>query len=160
MSEHCYLIDGYNLLFSLDERGGSFQQQRAAVILSLQQKFAQLGLRGLLVFDGAYRSEEREERSYASPLEIRYTPRGQSADGHIVELLRSSRSKKQWIVVTNDRTIQREARAVGAEVEGTWEFLSSLERRGKKRRKKGKDPRETPAEIERLRKIFEDELNR
>lgn len=150
-----YLIDGYNLIFSLIESKESLQTMRQKLIHTLQKKFAKRKVSGMLVFDGSHRREEESGLSYPSPLIVAYAPKGQSADEYIVEQIEGSRHPKQMIVVTNDRGLARHAKSYGSKVMGNDEFISWI---NKKKKKKAVEAADTKENIDRLLKIFEEKL--
>ena len=151
-----YLIDGYNVIFSLIQSKESLQTLRHKVIRTLQKQFAKRGISGTLVFDGAHRRDEESGLSYSSPLIIAYAPKGQSADDYIIELIETSKNPKQITVVTNDRGLSMHAKSHGAKVEGNEAFIHWLG--GRRRKKSEKEPRDTQHNIDRLLKIFEEKL--
>lgn len=151
-----YLIDGYNLIFSLISSKESLKVLRQKIIRSLQKQFAIRNISGMLVFDGAHRRDEESGLSYSSPLIIAYAPKGQSADEYIVEQIHCADNPKQITVVTNDRGLGLHAKSAGAKVQGNELFIQWLQ----KRKKKGKtsEPKESQQNIDRLLKIFEERL--
>lgn len=151
-----YLIDGYNLIFSLIQSKESLQTLRQKVIRTLQKQFAKREISGTLVFDGAHRRDEESGLSYSSPLIIAYAPKGQSADEYIIELIETAKNPKQIAVVTNDRGLKMHAKSHGAKVQSNEEFIHWLET-GKKKRKEV-EPMDTKQNIDRLLKIFENRL--
>lgn len=153
-----YLIDGYNLLFSILESKASFETQRQDLIFHLQKEFKKLGLKGILVFDGSHLRSEESGLSYKSPLEIVYTPKDQTADSYIVEKLSLMKNPKLMTVVTNDKGLHRHARSYQANVLSTFAFFQFLEKKQTKT-KVEKLRKETPYNIERLLKIFENRFN-
>jgi predicted RNA-binding protein with PIN domain len=151
-----YLIDGYNVIFSLIDSKESLQTLRQKVILTLQKQFAKRGIVGTLVFDGTHRRDEESGLSYSSPLTIAYAPKGQSADDYIIERIEAAQNPKQITVITNDRGLTRHAKSHGAKVEANEVFIQWL---GKKRKgRKKEEPRDTQQNIDRLLKIFEEKL--
>lgn len=153
-----YLIDGYNLIFSLAESKESLQTMRQKVIRYLQKKFAARKISGMLVFDGAHRRDEESGLSYPSPLIVAYAPKGQSADEYIVEQLRVAKNPKIITVVTNDRGLKGHAKAEGAKVLGNDAFVEWLKK--KKKSSANVEVKETKGNIDRLEKIFEERLKR
>lgn len=152
-----YYVDGYNLLFLFLDSKQNLKTLRGQVVLYLQKRFSSLHLEGMLVFDGAHQRDEESGLSYPSPLIVAYSPKGQTADEYIVEQIQQSRNPKNLTVVTNDRSLIRHVRSLGAQVLSNAEFVQRL----KKKKKKGgvvKEPKETEHQIERLRKIFEKRL--
>lgn len=151
-----YLVDGYNLIFSLIESKDSLRTLRQKVIQSLQQQFAKRKISGTLVFDGAHRRDEESGLSYPSPLIVAYAPKGESADAYIVELIQTASNPKQIVVVTNDKGLIRHAKSAGAKAMGNEEFIEWLHK--PKKKKTVKEPKETQQNIDRLLKIFEERL--
>lgn len=153
-----FFIDGYNLLFTCGEEGRSLQNQRDHLIQWIRSEFGNMRLKGALVFDGSHRRDEESGLSYQNPLELVYTPKGQSADEYIIEQLERLKNCKSITVVTNDQGLRKIAGALKANVQSNRSFLTWLAKRSK--RKKGKLPviRETSQQIERLIKIFEERL--
>ena len=152
-----YLIDGYNLIFSLIESKNNFQTLRQQVISALQKQFARRKISGMIVFDGAHRRDEESGLSYPSPLIAAYAPKGQSADEYIVEWIEKSKHPKQITVITNDRGLERHVKSAGAKVQPNDEFIQWLHKR--KKRTSTIEPKETQQNIDRLLKIFEERLN-
>lgn len=151
-----YLIDGYNLIFSLIQSKDSLQTLRQKVIHSLQKQFAVRKISGTLVFDGAHRRDEESGLSYSSPLIIAYAPKGQSADEYIVNLIEMAKNPKEMVVITNDRGLILHAKSHGAKTQSNSAFIHWLH----KKKKKGKEiePKDTEQNIIRLLKIFEEKL--
>jgi len=142
-----YLIDGYNLLYSL-------QESRDRLVKWFQKEFAQLDQSGMIVFDGAHRRDEESGRAYGNPLEVSFAPKGQTADAYILEQVQLL---KNVTVVTNDGGLKRQARAFGAKTMTNEAFLEWLAKKRKKKVKKV-EVRESPREMERLLKAFEERL--
>ncbi len=151
-----YLIDGYNLIFSLIESKESLQTLRQKVIRSLQKQFANRKISGTLVFDGAHRRDEESGLSYSSPLIIAYAPKGQTADSYIVEQIETASNPKEITVVTNDKGLALHAKSAGAKVQPNDLFISWLHK--KKKKIKSVEPKDTDQNINRLLKIFEERL--
>jgi predicted RNA-binding protein with PIN domain len=148
-----YILDGYNILFHHIDSPKAFADQREDLIHYLQMRFALLGLKGLLIFDGSHRREEISGRAYRSPLEIVYTPKGQNADSYILEQIELAKNPKDITLVTNDAGLKRQARALRAHVQSNKDFIIFLKQTHPK---KEKHIQETPKNMERLLKIFED----
>jgi len=153
-----YYIDGYNLIFSLVDSSRPLAQQREKIIRFLQKEFGSLGWKGIIVFDGSHKRGEESGLGYASPLEIAYTPKGQTADEYILEKLEWGKKIALMTVVSNDRGLTRQARSLGAKTESNEAFAGRLKRRKAKKKEKVIEPRETQKNIDRLLKIFEDKL--
>jgi len=151
-----FYLDGYNLLFNLMGEEKSLSSQRQTLIRFLQKQFVVRQIKGTLVFDGARKREEESGLSYRSPLEIVYAPKGQSADAYIIEQIAIDMAPKQIVVVTNDRELYRQVRALGAQGQGIRTFIQWLKKKGAK--KKTRRVQDSPQNIDRLLKIFEERL--
>jgi predicted RNA-binding protein with PIN domain len=151
-----YLIDGYNLIFSLIETKENLRNLRQEVIQALQKRFAVKKISGMLVFDGAHRREEESGLIYSSPLIIAYAPKGQTADEYIVHQIELAKNPKLITVITNDKGLARHAKSAGANVQGNDPFIEWLHKKKKKSSKT--EPKETQQNIDRLLKIFEEKL--
>lgn len=132
--------------------------KRKEMIDWLRAQFRQKKLQGTLVFDGSHRREEESGLSYPSPLEIAFTPKGQSADAYIIEQLSSVRNKKTCTVVTDDRGLVRHAQEQGVPVLSNTAFLRWLNKQGKKAEQDKPSSKETSHQMDRLQKIFEERL--
>ena len=153
-----YYIDGYNLLFRMVESKQSLQKQRESVVRFLQKEFARLKMKGQIVFDGKHRQDEESGLFYPSPLEAAFAPKGQTADHYILEQLEMEKRRSLITVVTDDKSLMRQARALGAHVQSNGSFVRSLEGKRLKKKKKQVEPKESQKNIDRLLKIFEDKL--
>lgn len=109
----------------------------------------------MLVFDGRHCREEESGLSYANPLEIAYTAKGQTADEYIVEKLEWKDPKMICTVVSNDQGLCRHAQALRVKTQSNEAFLRYLEKKKPRKREKAYEPKESPKEMERLLKIFE-----
>ncbi len=153
-----YLIDGYNILFSLED-AKDLQHGREELIEYLSRHFKSLNLSGILVFDGAHRRDEESGRNYASPLETVFSPRGQNADSYIVEQIEGAKNPKDVTVITNDTGLKRRARELNAHVQPTKAFIRFLEKKATKKPNEKDSLKESPKNLERLLKIFEDRFH-
>ena len=156
-----FLIDGYNLLFSCVTDQKSFQIQREGLLLWMQKQFDNLGLTGIVVFDGGHQMPYECEISYQSPLEIAYTPRGQTADSYIVERLSdfSNTGTQTATVVTNDKGLLGHCRSYSPQTMSSESFVRWLIKKSEKKETvKQKVLKESPFQIDRLTKIFEARL--
>ncbi len=124
----------------------------------IQSEFRKMHLHGIIVFDGAHRSEEESGLSYPSPMELAFTPKGQSADEYILEKVEAFKNRKNATVITNDLGLKRQASAFGAKTMSNDAFLEWLLKRSTKKKVKRLPTKDSPQEIERLTKIFEEKL--
>lgn len=148
-----YILDGYNILFLYMDASRPFAKQRDALIQSLQKKFKEQTFVGFLVFDGSHRRDEESGRSYASPLEIVYTPRGQTADSYIIEKARGYKNPKEVTIVTNDQGLSRQAKVMQVHVHSAETFFLFLEKKAKKTEEK-KFTKDSPKNMQRLLDAF------
>ena len=121
-----YLIDGYNLFFSISEENPS-RSTRYALIESLEQLSFKANLNTSIVFDS--RSDVASD--YASVLdhesiEVIYSARDQSADDYIIEFVNALKDPKRYCVVTNDKYIRLQVRDHGANTKSLSSFLELL----------------------------------
>jgi predicted RNA-binding protein with PIN domain len=91
-------------------------------------------------------------------MEVAFAPKGQTADQYILEQVELTQNKKILIVVTNDRSLKLHANSFGAKTMSIQAFLNWLMKRKKQKKSKKSVIRESPAQIERLVKIFEETL--
>jgi predicted RNA-binding protein with PIN domain len=156
-----FLIDGYNLLFSwLEDQKGAIEKKRVRLVQWIQHEFKRFNLCGIIVFDGAHRREEESGLSYPSPMEVAFTPKGQTADENILERIESFKNRKDITIVTNDLGLKRQASVLGAKILSNDAFLEWLQKRAAKKKSKRTPTKDSPKKIERLLKIFEERLNR
>ena len=151
-----FLIDGYDLLFFLDDSVHSLQKQREKLCHWLQKKFIEHGYLGTIIFDGSFISGEISGLSYQFPLEIVYTPSGQNADNWITERVEIEKNRNDLIVVTNDKGLRRHIQSLHGKIISNHSFLQKFNKKYPSSEKKLF--KISDKEIERLRKIFEDKL--
>lgn len=148
-----YLIDGYNLLFYLAKKCNPLHQYRRELISYFANSVSSLDV--VLVFDGNDPHEKHSTRHHIEQLEIVYTPQHITADHHIFEEVQLHKHKKKITVVSNDQELVKRCRSLGANALSLTEFLSYIAKK-KYKYKKTKSSQETPQEISRLLKIFEE----
>jgi predicted RNA-binding protein with PIN domain len=154
-----YLIDGYNFLFSLVDSKQPLASQRQKTILFLKKQFARLHLSGSVIFDGSRRQGEESGLSYPSPLEIVYTPKGQTADEYIIEKIDVPHKTRLFTVVTNDRGLIVHCHSFRTKTLSNHDFMKWLIKKSESRKKVSKVARiETQYKMGRLLKAFEERL--
>ncbi len=114
----------------------------------------------MIVFDGSRRIDEDYGLSYSNPMEVAYTPKGQTADQYILEQIEPIRNKKAVIVVTNDLMLKRHIHAMGAQTMSSTAFLQWVSKQKQKKKPTKPVIRESTSQIERWLKIFEERLKR
>lgn len=82
-----YFIDGYNLLFKTLGSLKDLQTKRQKVIALLEENLSILGLPCTIVFDRAHLRGEESGFQYLEALQVVFSPKGQSADEYIIEVL-------------------------------------------------------------------------
>jgi predicted RNA-binding protein with PIN domain len=112
-----WLLDGYNALWRepnwRQEAEQSLDRAREHLIVRLQGAALRRRMRCVLVFDGQGRSTTTVEQG---PVEVHFSPSGQSADAYIKRYIDLFPSPACLVVVSDDREIQRYARLSGAQV--------------------------------------------
>lgn len=154
-----YLVDGYNLLFLVCQKQASLESRRDNLIDLLNQELSFLKGRCSLIFDSAEQIRECPECAFVENLEVIYTPKGLTADAYIIELAEQNRAPKTLTVVTSDSGLARQCKHIGTHVLSIEAFLTFIAKKNRKKEKPKPENRATKAEIERLRKIFEERLD-
>ena len=150
------IIDGYNLLFRIKEKIEPIQESREEIIAFIDS--LAVGLPITLLFD----SNPKHAQLYPSTkrytnMVVEYSPSGLSADDHILERLRWEKHPAEFLIVTSDERLAREVRALGGRTISIDAFLTSLTK--KKLSPQKKERQDSPAEFNRLLKIFEAKLD-
>jgi predicted RNA-binding protein with PIN domain len=122
-SDAMVFIDGYNVA-KLAWPDRSLEQQRDALIDRVENLIRRHGTDITVVFDGsslvgAHASRRRSAR-------VVYSPEGVTADDVIRSEIERLPVDQQIVVVTNDREIVRDVRAVGANVVPSNAFIAAL----------------------------------
>lgn len=156
-----YLIDGYNFLFRLREtRKQPLEKRRESLIEILDQELSCFKTRILLVFDSSEQICDYAQCAPKKNLDILYAPRGKTADCYIIELVDSDKNPGMVTVVSSDSGLTRQCQHLGAHTLTIEKFLTLVfKKRHKTDRSKKPDYRQSSAEMERLRKIFEERFN-
>lgn len=121
-----YLIDGHNLIPKLGLRLDSVDDEMELIVIL--QEFYRIERKQVEVyFDGAPTSQAGTRKLGA--VNAHFVQLGATADNAIRNRLKKlSKSAKNWIVVSSDRQVQAEARAVHAEVLSSDSFAKILVR--------------------------------
>jgi predicted RNA-binding protein with PIN domain len=148
-----YLVDGHNLIPKVGLRLDSIDDEMELV--AVLQEFSRLHRRQVEVyFDGAPASHAGTRGM--GTVKAHFVRAGMTADSAIVRRLKKmGRSAKNWTVVSSDRQVQANARAVHAEVLSSEEFARLLHQtpRGEAT-KPAADRKVSPAEVDEWLKIF------
>jgi len=141
-----YLIDGHNLIPKVGLRLDSMDDELE--LISILQEFCRRERKQVEVyFDGAPGSQAGTRK--VGTVTAHFVPLGKTADHAIRNhLKRLGKSARNWIVVTSDRQVQAEARAVHAEIIASDSFAKIL-----------KQARDSAPKAEMDRKMSDDEVN-
>jgi len=141
-----YLIDGHNLIPKVGLRLDSMDDEME--LISILQEFCRRERKQVEVyFDGAPESQAGTRK--VGPVTAHFVPLGKTADNAIRNhLKRLGKSARNWIVVTSDRQVQAEARAVHAEIIASDSFAKIL-----------KQARDSAPKTEMDRTMSDDEVN-
>jgi len=149
-----YLIDGHNLIPKLGLRLDSMEDEMELV--AILQEYCRLTRRsGLEVyFDGAPAVHAGTRKM--SPITAHFVPLGSSADEAIRKRLKSlGKGARNWTVVTSDRQVQAEARAVQAEILSSETFAALLKEARSSTPKSVREQKLSQEEIEDWMRLFQ-----
>jgi len=148
-----YLVDGHNLIPKVGLRLDSFGDEMELV--AVLQEFARLHRRQVEVyFDGA--PVDQAGTRGLGTVKATFVRTGTTADAAIARRLKKlGRAAKNWTVVSSDRQVQADARAVRAEVLSSEEFARLLQQTPRvETGKPAAERKVSPAEVEEWLKIF------
>jgi predicted RNA-binding protein with PIN domain len=138
-----FLIDGYNLLRSIQKADEDFQSVNdIQLCLIIDRYLALSGQKGWIVFDGIGPPDKSGYQNIRK-LEVFFSGAGAEADKVIEDKIRSNTAPKRLTVVSGDRRIKRAAearKAVSVKSEVFWsrvqKFLSRKGRSGEPKEKR------------------------
>jgi predicted RNA-binding protein with PIN domain len=147
-----YLVDGHNLIPKLGLRLDSPDDETQLV--AVLQEFSRLARRDVHVFFDGAPPGQAQTRRFAR-VTAHFVRLGRTADDAIkAELRRLGSAARNWIVISSDRVVQAESRAVHASVMSSEEFASQLRRvQGSAHRKEG-EPELTAEELQEWLRLF------
>lgn len=150
-----FWIDGYNLLFYLDEVR-HLEKKREALLQELNELVDEAGVEVIIVFDGA--TDFKKTRFQA--LDVIYTPKGMTADDYIIEDIEGKKKRGHHLsVVSNDKHLCRCAKLLNVKTLKLTQFFSLLIKKTRKRVLPPPPKTLIPdREMDRLAKIFEERL--
>lgn len=153
-----YWIDGYNLLFKIPRLHGTLEEKRRQLILDLNDLAKKAQLSFVLVFDANDKDRSLDSRSNYDALEIIYTTSKKTADEAILERVEAVRHPATVCVVSSDKGLTSQVKALGAQVLSLSEFCLFLDKKRlqKQKGRSSTECQESPKETARLLKIFED----
>ena len=153
-----YLIDGHNLIPKLGLRLDSPDDEMELV--AILQEFCRLERKQAEVyFDGAPAPQAGTRKLGA--VTAHFVPLGTTADEAVRRRLnRMGRSAKNWTVVTSDRQVQANARAVQSHVISSDEFASRVKDVRDSAPKPADDRRLSDLEVKEWLELFRGKKNR
>lgn len=149
-----YLIDGHNLIPKLGLRLDSIDDE--AELISILQEFCRLKGKAQVevYFDGAPAPHAGTRKLGA--VTAHFVPLGKTADEAIRRhLKRLAKNAKNWTVVTSDRQVQVEARAVRAEIISSDAFAEQLRQSHPPAAKSSSERKLSDDEVNEWLQIFE-----
>jgi predicted RNA-binding protein with PIN domain len=148
-----YLIDGHNLIPKLGLRLDSVDDEME--LIAILQEFCRIERRQVEVFfDGAPATQAGTRKLGA--VTTHFVRTESTADAAIrSRLKRLGRSAKNWTVVSSDRQVQAEARAVHAEVISSDAFAAMTRQARDSVPKPNSEKSLSPNEVDEWLKLFE-----
>jgi len=146
-----YLVDGYNLLFSLGilERRDGAHALEASRMRLLDQLREVLGTNDdiTVVFDASKARKRTRATQDHRGIHVIYAPLGDIADDVIEERIRACAEPRGLVVISNDRRVQEAARRKGAAPWTSDDYLAHAETRDQATKAAGspKSERQTPS---------------
>ena len=149
-----YLIDGHNLIPKLGLRLDSIDDEME--LINILQEFCRRERKQVEVyFDGA--PAHRAGTRKLGGVTAHFVLLGKTADSAIRNhLKRLGKSAKNWIVVTSDRQVQTEARALHAEIISSDSFAKLSQQAHDSAPKVTKDRKLSDSEVNEWLRIFEE----
>jgi predicted RNA-binding protein with PIN domain len=149
-----YLIDGHNLIPKLGLRLDSIDDEME--LIAILQEFCRMEQKQVEVFfDGAPAGQAGTRKLGA--VTAHFVRLGSSADNAIRNRLkRLGKSARNWTVISSDRQVQAEARAVHAEVTSSDVFAALLKQARNSAPKPTVEHNLSPREVEDWLKLFEE----
>lgn len=147
-----YLIDGHNLIPKLGLRLDSIDDEME--LITILQEFCRLERRQIEVFfDGAPATQAGMRKLGA--VTAHFVRQGTTADDAIRSRLKKlGKGARNWTVVSSDRQVQAEARALHAEVISSEAFAGMLKHARDAAPKTNDDRKLSPQEVDEWLKLF------
>lgn len=149
-----YLIDGHNLIPKLGLRLDAIDDEME--LIAILQEFCRMEQKQVEVFfDGAPAGQAGTRKLGA--VTAHFVRLGNSADSAIRNRLkRLGKNARNWTVISSDRQVQTEARAVHAEVTSSDVFAALLKQARNSAPKPNVEQTLSPREVEDWLKLFEE----
>lgn len=120
------IVDGYNLLAGAGSFCGHLESARETLVQDLAAYRHRKHYLITVVFDGWQQGQLSEQREHRAGVQVIYSKRGERADQVIQRLAREYGA--DCAVVSSDHEIVNAARAHGAFIMGSREFVQKLRR--------------------------------
>jgi predicted RNA-binding protein with PIN domain len=153
-----YLIDGHNLIPKLGLRLDSMDDEME--LTAILQEYCRMERKQVEVyFDGAPTPHAGTRK--LGTVTAHFVPLGTTADDAIRRRLRRmGKNAKNWIVVSSDRQVQAEARAVKADVISSDAFAKQLKQARASAPKPAGDRKLSQQEVDDWLKLFKEDRKR
>ena len=147
-----HLIDGHNLIPKLGLRLDSIDDEME--LIAILQEFCRIERKQVEVYFDAAPVPQAGTRKLGS-VTAHFVRLEATADNAIRQRLKKlGRTAKNWTVVSSDRQVQAEARAVHAEVISSDSFASTLKEARDSTPKSAEDRELSPQEVDEWLKLF------
>jgi len=149
-----YLIDGHNLIPKLGLRLDSMDDEQE--LIAILHEYARLERKKQVevYFDGAPPSHAGTRRQ--GTVTAHFIHQGTTADEAIRRRLKKlGKSARNWIVISSDRQVQREARSAQADVLSSDDFAKRLKKARDAAPKPANDRKLSQQEVDDWLKLFE-----
>ena len=156
-------------MFKIQSHMHSLHQAREELLNELKLHLIKSQMKATIIFDSAAEnSGDFPSKKSLYPIEIIFSPSGMTADDYILEMLKSTKSVKNTVIVTNDSHLAFSCRNSLAKSYSIDDFLKLVFKEEKKRHMSNYDFledrdhqfKESEENIQMFVKIFEDRLNR
>lgn len=149
-----FLVDGHNLIPKVGLRLDAIDDEME--LIAILQEFCRMEQRQVEVFfDGAPAGQAGTRKLGA--VTAHFVRLGESADNAIRNHLRRlGKRARNWTVVSSDRQVQAEARALHAEVTSSDSFAAMLKQAREAAPKPAADRNLSPKEVDDWLKLFEE----
>jgi predicted RNA-binding protein with PIN domain len=149
-----YLIDGHNLIPKLGLRLDSVDDEME--LIAILQEFSSLERRQIEVFFDGAPTDQAGTRKYGT-VTAHFVRQGDTADNAIRKRLKKlGKSARNWTVVSSDRQVQAEGRAMHAEVVSSDSFAGMVKQARDSAPKPHQERKLSPKEVDDWLKLFED----
>jgi predicted RNA-binding protein with PIN domain len=120
------LIDGHNLIGQMPDIDLSDPDDEEKLVAKLRRYAARKrGRKIVVVFDGGVYGHPDNLNGYG--VETRFIKPPHNADQELIRQIRAIRRRDEWLVVSSDRAVVREAQARGIPVISAQEFARRLQ---------------------------------